>query len=82
MTDLARQISIMQAAGHDWVPVKISTARKLMMAANLKRTVKIDEKDGKKRVVRVRKFDASKARRIAKSKTKRVTSPARARAAR
>ena len=53
-----------------------------MMAANLKRTVKIDEKDGKKRVVRVRKFDASKARRIAKSKTKRVTSLARARAAR
>lgn len=53
-----------------------------MMAANLKKTVKIDEKDGRKRVIRIRKFDASKARRIAKSKTKRVTSPARARAAR
>lgn len=44
------------------------------MAANLKRTVKV--KDGK--IVRVRKFDASKARRIAKSKTKRVVSKARA----
>ena len=52
------------------------------MAANLKKTVKIDEKDGKKRVVRVRKFDASKARRIAKSKSKRVVAPAKARAAR
>lgn len=82
MTDIERSIQIMQAAGHDWVPVKISTARKLMMAANLKKTVKIDEKDGRKRVIRIRKFDASKARRIAKSKTKRVTSPARARAAR
>lgn len=52
------------------------------MAANLKRTVKIDEKDGKKRVVRVRKFDASKTRRIAKSKTRKVVAPAKARAAR
>ena len=82
MTDIERSIQIMQAAGHDWVPMKISTARKLMMAANLKKTVKIDEKDGKKRVVRVRKFDASKARRIAKSKSKRVVAPAKARAAR
>lgn len=52
------------------------------MAANLKKTVKIDEKDGKKRVVRVRKYDASKSRRIAKSKAKRIVTPAKARAAR
>lgn len=37
-------------------------------------------KDGK--LVRVRKFDASKARRIAKSKTRRVVTPSKARAAR
>ena len=40
----------------------------------------IKVKDGK--LVRVRKFDASKARRIAKSKTTRVVSPAKARSPR
>lgn len=45
------------------------------------KTVKgVKFKDGK--LVRVRTFDASKARRIAKSKTRRVVSPAKARAAR
>ena len=82
MTDLARQISIMQAAGHDWVPVKIDQLKGLMMASNLKKTVKVTEKDGKVKLTRVRKFDASKARRIAKSKTKRVVAPAKARAVR
>lgn len=82
MTDLARQISIMQAAGHDWVPVKIDQLKGLIMATKTVGRMKVTEKDGKVKLTRVRKFDASKTRRIAKSKTKRVTSPAKARAAR
>ena len=52
------------------------------MATKTVGKMKVTEKDGKVKLTRVRKFDASKARRIAKSKTKRVTSPARARAVR
>ena len=53
------------------------------MAANLKKTVKIktDSRTGKARVVRTAAYDASKTRKIAKSKAKRVVSPRRARAA-
>ncbi len=44
------------------------------MAANLKKTVtvKTDKKTGKKTVTRVHTYDASKARKIAKAKTKRA----------
>lgn len=50
------------------------------MAANLKKTVtvKTDKKTGKTKVARVHTYDASKTRKIAKSKTEKVTSPARA----
>ena len=50
------------------------------MAANLKKTVtvKTDKKTGKTKLVRTAKFDASAKRKIAKSKAKRVVSPARA----
>lgn len=82
MTELERQISIMEAAGHDWVPVPISTLKGLMMATKTVGRMKVVEKDGKVKLTHVRKFDASKTRRIAKSKTKRATSPAKARAAR
>ncbi len=82
MTDLARQISIMQAAGHDWVPVKISTLKGLMMTTKTVGKVKLVEKEGKVKLTRVRKYDASKSRRIAKSKAKRIVTPAKARAAR
>jgi len=50
------------------------------MAANLKKsvTVKTDKKTGKTKVARVHTYDASAKRKIAKSKTKRVVTPARA----
>lgn len=82
MTSLTRSIALMQAAGHDWVPVKISTLKGLMMTTKTVGKVKLTEKDGKVKLTRVRRFDASKARRVAKSKTKRVVAPAKARAAR
>lgn len=82
MTDIERSIQIMQAAGHDWVPVKISTLKGLMMTTKTVGKVKLTEKDGKVKLTRVRKFDASKARRIAKSKARNVVTPAKARAAR
>lgn len=68
MTSLTRSIALMQAAGHDWVPVPISTLKGLMMTTKTVGKVKLTEKDGK-------------ARRIAKSKSKRVVAPAKARAA-
>lgn len=43
--------------------------------------VKIEEKDGKTTLKRVHSYDASKRRKIAKSKSKRVVAPAKARAA-
>ena len=54
------------------------------MAANLKKTVKIDtdKKTGKTKVSRVHSYDASKTRRVAKSKKRSVVKPAKARAAR
>ena len=82
MTSLARSIALMQAAGHDWVPVPISTLKGLMMTTKTVGKVKLTEKEGKVKLTRVRSFDASKRRKIAKSKTKRVASPAKARAAR
>ena len=49
------------------------------MAANLKKTVTVKiDKTGKTKLVRTAKFDASAKRKIAKSKAKRVVSPARA----
>ena len=42
----------------------------------------VDLKTGKTTLARVHTYDASKARKIAKSKTKRVVTPARAKAAR
>jgi len=49
------------------------------MAANLKKTVKLKtDAKGKTKVARVHTYDASKSRKIAKSKTKRVVTPARA----
>lgn len=50
------------------------------MASDLKKTVtvKTDKKTGKKTVARVHTYDASAKRKIAKSKAKRVVSPARA----
>lgn len=52
------------------------------MATKTVGKMKVETKDGKVKLTRVRKFDASKARRIAKSKSKRVVTPAKARAAR
>jgi hypothetical protein len=49
------------------------------MAANLKKTVTVKiDKTGKTKLARVHTYDASKTRKIAKSKAKRVVSPARA----
>lgn len=50
------------------------------MAANLKKTVKTktDKTTGKTTLERVHTYDASAKRKIAKSKTKRVVTPARA----
>ena len=53
------------------------------MAANLKKTVKLKtDKAGKTTLARVHTYDASKARKIVKSKQKRVVAPTRAKAAR
>lgn len=43
-----------------------------------KMKTKTDPKTGKTKLTRVHTYDASKTRKIAKSKTKRVVSPARA----
>ena len=50
------------------------------MAANLKKTVKLktDKTTGKTKLTRVHAYDASAKRKIAKAKTKRVVTPARA----
>ena len=51
------------------------------MAANLKKTVRVntDTKTGKTKLTRVHAYDASNARKVAKSRTKRTVSPAKAR---
>ena len=79
MTSLARAIQIMQAAGHDWVPVKIAKLKGTKMATKSVGKVKLKtDAKGKTRLTRVHTYDASKSRKIAKSKTKRVVAPARA----
>ena len=54
------------------------------MAANLKKSVKLktDKTTGKAKLERVHAFDASKARKVIKSKKQTIVSPARAKAAR